>query len=87
VDGQMNRALAAADYSSDFGMLLRIGELLHIMRQGFILAASERGLAVYEGSEWDLDLPELQRLLREGRVRVSVEWLNEHKKFKNNSND
>jgi hypothetical protein len=71
----MNRALAAAATFLDFGAITRIGELLLLMRQGFVVAASERGKTVYEEAECAEDLAELGQLLQQGRVRVRVEWL------------
>jgi hypothetical protein len=75
IDGQMSRALMAASSSSDFTAVTRLGELLLLMRQGFVVAAAERGEIVYEGEESAGDLPELSSLLADGLVRVHVEWV------------
>jgi hypothetical protein len=75
IDGQVNRALDAARNSADFRTVTRLGELLLLMRQGFITAAGDRGECVYEGAECAADLHELSSLLADGRVRVRVEWI------------
>ncbi|MCI0457341.1 MAG: hypothetical protein L0Z62_10255 [Gemmataceae bacterium] len=75
IDRQVSRALAAASTSASFHTVTRLGELLFLMRQGFIAAAADRGEFVYEGAEYAEDLSELEQLLHQGRVRVRVEWL------------
>jgi hypothetical protein len=75
VDGQMGRALTAAHSAPDFPSVTRVGDLLLLMRQGFMVAAAERGEAVYEGAHCAADLPELSNLMAEGLVRVRVEWV------------
>jgi hypothetical protein len=75
IDGQVSRALEAARNTADFRVVTRLGELLLLMRQGFITAAGDRGECVYEGAECAADLPELSSLLADGRVRVRVEWV------------
>jgi hypothetical protein len=75
VDGQMNRALAMARSAPCFPSVTRVGELLLLMRQGFMVAAAERGEAVYEGADAAVALGDVERLLAEGRVRVRVEWI------------
>jgi hypothetical protein len=54
---------------------MRVGELLLLMREGFTVAAAERGEAVYEGADAAVALGDVERLLAEGRVRVRVEWI------------
>jgi hypothetical protein len=75
VNGQLTRALAAVRSGLDFAPVTRLGDLLLLVRQGFLIAAAERGEAVYEGAECAADLPELASLLVEGVVRVRVEWV------------
>jgi hypothetical protein len=75
IDGQVSKALAAASACADVAAVARVGELVLLMRQGFVVAASERGEAVYEGPECADDFAELEQLLQQGRVRVRVEWL------------
>jgi hypothetical protein len=74
IDGQLARALAAVRSAPDFASVTRLGELLLLARQGFLIAAAERGEAVYEGAEFDMDLSELAKLLADGVVRVQVTW-------------
>ncbi len=80
IDGQMGRAFAAAQSTLDFATVTRVGDLLLLMRQGFVVAAAERGEAVYEGAECAADLPELSSLLADGTVRVRVEWVQPREK-------
>jgi hypothetical protein len=80
IDAQFGRALAAARSASDFPTLLRVGELLLLMRQGFEVAAAERGEAVYEGADGAVTLPNVAHLLAEGRVRVRLEWIGRKKR-------
>ena len=47
----MSRALAAARSAPDFAAVTRVGDLLLLVRQGFMVAAAERGEVVYEGTE------------------------------------
>jgi hypothetical protein len=75
IDGQMSRALSAAHSAPDFSTVTRVGELLLLMRQGFVVAAAERGEVVYEGSDGAANLPELASLLTNGSVRLRVEWI------------
>jgi hypothetical protein len=75
VDGQMGRALAAARSAPGFEAVTRVGELLLLTREGFTVAAAERGEAVYEGADAAVALADVERLLAEGRVRVRVEWI------------
>jgi hypothetical protein len=75
IDGQLSRALASARSSAKISAVIRLGELLLLVRQGFFVAAAERGEVVYEGAESASDLPELSSLLADGRVRVRVEWI------------
>jgi hypothetical protein len=75
VDGQMSRALSAARSTLGFQSITRVGEFLLLMRQGFLVAAAERGEAVYEGADAALAIEDVGRLLAEGRVRVRVEWI------------
>ena len=80
IDGQMSRALAAARSAPDFAAVTRVGDLLLLVRQGFMVAAEERGEVVYEGTESAADLSELSSLLADGVVRVHVEWVHPRKK-------
>jgi hypothetical protein len=75
IDGQMDRAVAAAHKEPSFQSVTRVGEILLLMRQGFAVAAEERGEAVYEGADAAVALGDVERLLAEGRVRVRVEWI------------
>jgi hypothetical protein len=75
IDAQLSRALAAARSAPDFAAACRVGDLLLLMRQGFLVAAADRGQAVYEGPDGAVALGDVGRLLAEGKVRVRVEWL------------
>jgi hypothetical protein len=75
IDAQFGRALAAACSAPDFPAVVRVGELLLLMRQGFAVADAERGEAVYEGADGAVALPDVAHLLSEGRVRVHLEWI------------
>ena len=76
IDGQLSRALAAANESSDFAAVIKLGDLLLLARQGFIVAASAaRDEVLYEGAESAHHLSELSNLVAEGRVRIRVEWI------------
>ena len=59
----------------DSAAVTRVGELLLLMRQGFLVAGADRGQAVYEGAEGAIALGNVGQLLAEGKVRVRVEWL------------
>jgi hypothetical protein len=82
IDGQITRALTAVRSVPDFAAVTRLGDLLLLARQGFLIAAAERGEAVYEGAECAADLPELSSLLADGAVRVRVEWVRQREKGK-----
>ncbi len=76
IDGQLSRALATARESADFAAVTKLGDLLLLARQGFIVAASTEGdEVVYEGAESAHHLSELTSLIAEGRVRIRVEWI------------
>jgi hypothetical protein len=75
IDAQFSRALAAVRSAPDFPAIVRVGELLLLMRQGFAMADAERGEAVYEGADGAVALPNVAHLLSEGRVRVHLEWI------------
>ena len=76
VDGQLTRALSAAQESPNYATVTKVGDLLLLARQGFILAASaDRDEVVYEGAESAHYLSELTGLMSEGKVRVRVEWI------------
>jgi hypothetical protein len=74
VEGQLERAMKAAA-TPDFAHLTRVGNLLLILRQGFLIGAAERGEVVYEDEVSAPDLPALSPLLAEGVVRIRVEWI------------
>jgi hypothetical protein len=75
VDGQLSRAFETTGPVPTYSALKRIGELLTIMREGFVLAASSRGELVIDAPEQATDLAALPALLASGRVRVRVEWI------------
>jgi hypothetical protein len=77
IDGQLNRALAAVRSGPESAAVHRVGELLLLMRQGFFVGGAGRREAAYEGADGAVMLPEVGRLLAQGRVRVRVEWVGE----------
>ena len=78
IDGQLSRALSSARSAPDFSAVIRVGEILLLMRQGFVVAAAERKETVYEGVDCAGDLHELSKLLADGLVRIRVEWIKRH---------
>jgi hypothetical protein len=80
IDNQIVRALAGTRSTPDFAAVTRLGHLLLVARQGFMIAAAERGEAVYEGADCAADISELSGLLAEGAVRVRVEWVQPQEK-------
>jgi hypothetical protein len=76
IDGQLTRAMATASEAADFAAVTKLGDLLLLVRQGFIVAASAGGEeVVYEGADSARDLSELSGLIAEGRIRIRVEWI------------
>jgi hypothetical protein len=75
VDGQMSRALSAARSAPGFESVTRVGELLLLMRQGFMVATAERGQALYDSPGDAIQVAALADLLAQGRVRIQIEWL------------
>jgi hypothetical protein len=75
IDDQLTRALAAAHSALDSAAVKRVGELLLLMRQGFVVAGADRGEAVYEGADGAVVLRDVGPLLAEGKIRVRVEWI------------
>lgn len=76
IDGQLARALSAAQDSPTYATVTKLGDLLLLARQGFIVAASADGdEVVYEGADSAHHLSELSGLIAEGKVRVRVEWI------------
>ncbi len=76
IDGQLTRALSSAKESPTYATVTKLGDLLLLARQGFIVAASADGdEVVYEGADSAHYLSELSGLIAEGKVRVRVEWI------------
>ncbi len=77
IDAQARRSLVEVKSNGNFDTLMELGNLLLQMRQGFIMAAAAKGEVVYESPDSVADVRELEELLRQGKVRVRVEWLDE----------
>jgi len=76
LDGQLTRALSAARESPTYATVTKLGDLLLLARQGFLVAASADGdEVVCEGAGSAHHLSELSGLIAEGKVRVRVEWI------------
>ncbi|MGL6095860.1 MAG: hypothetical protein ACRC7O_08715 [Fimbriiglobus sp.] len=68
--------MATASEAADFAAVTKLGDLLLLIRQGFIVATSAVGEdLVYEGTDSARDLSEWSSLIAEGRVRIRVEWI------------